>query len=72
MRAHQYHRTSEKVQTCFGVKFLKRVGVSLKELMGTAKEGLLAFSVAAGLKVLRSMMEAGGGGNNWVQGQASW
>jgi len=35
-----------------------QVQVSLHDLMGAAKEGLLALAVAVGLDVLRSMMEA--------------
>jgi putative transposase len=36
----------------------QQVRVSLYEVMGAAKEGLLALAVAVGLDVLRSMMEA--------------
>ncbi|MGB9888024.1 MAG: IS256 family transposase, partial [Moorellales bacterium] len=36
----------------------ERVEVALGGLLGAAKEGLLAFSVAVGLEVLRAMMEA--------------
>jgi putative transposase len=36
----------------------QQVQVSLHEVMGAAKEGLLALAVAVGLDVLRSMVEA--------------
>lgn len=40
------------------VRLPEKVEVVLQKVMGAAKEGLLALSVAVGLEVLRSMMEA--------------
>jgi len=55
-----YHRTASQGQTyeAVDVKLPDKVEVSLKEVVGAAKEGLLALSVAVGLEVLRSIMEA--------------
>lgn len=51
-----YHR--ETVQDHgYEIGLPEKVEVALKEVMGAAKEGLLALSVAVGLEVLRSMME---------------
>ena len=47
-----------------------RVQEALAELVGAAKEGLLALGVGVGLGVLAELMEEGGGRGRRCEGQA--
>ncbi|WP_297201731.1 IS256 family transposase [Thermanaeromonas sp.] len=54
-----YHKSKENPISSGGFPNLPdHVQVSLREIIGKAKEGLLALSVAVGLDVVQSMMEA--------------
>lgn len=55
-----YHRITVEGHRYLGdeVRLPEKIEIVLEEVLGAAKEGLLALSVAVGLEVLRSMMEA--------------
>lgn len=55
-----YHKATTRGYTreVLDEKLPEKVEIALREVIGAAKEGLLALSVAVGLEVLHSMMEA--------------
>ena len=52
----QYQTSAAEASTC-GLTIPAEVSVALAEIAGSAKEGLLALAVGAGLQVLQQMME---------------
>lgn len=53
-----YYKATTQGHTCEALeeKLLEKVEIALREVIGAAREGLLALSVAVGLEVLQSMM----------------